>query len=107
MASQAAKDAIFVPSQPFEGVRIQGPDFNIPIELNELLKSYETIGFQATGLARAIELINKMVSYTTHPSWDDLSRIADFLIISLIVVFFSLDFIFFSICSIEKLEIIR
>lgn len=61
MASQAAKDAIFVPSQPFEGIRIQGPDFNIPIELNDLLKSYETIGFQATGLSRAIELINKMV----------------------------------------------
>ncbi|KAK4706170.1 deoxyhypusine synthase, partial [Phenoliferia sp. Uapishka_3] len=61
MASQAAKDAIFVPSEAYEGVRIKGPDFNLPIELDALLKSYETIGFQATGLARAMELINKMV----------------------------------------------
>ena len=61
MASQAAKDAIFVQSEAFDGVRIKGPDFNLPIELDALLKSYETIGFQATGLARAMELINKMV----------------------------------------------
>lgn len=72
MASEAAKEAIFVASQPFEGIKISGPDFNRPYELQELLKSYETIGFQATGLARAIELIDKMVSlltcYTTSPT---------------------------------------
>ena len=61
MASQAAKDAIFVKSEAYEGPRIKGPDFNLPIELDALLASYAGIGFQATGLARAIELINKMV----------------------------------------------
>lgn len=63
MASEAAKEAIFVASQPYEGIKISGPDFNRPYELQELLKSYETIGFQATGLARAIELIDKMVRH--------------------------------------------
>lgn len=62
MASQAAKDAIFVKSEPFQGTRIQGPDFNLPLDLHQLLSSYAGIGFQATGLARAIELIEKMVS---------------------------------------------
>ncbi|KAL8293684.1 hypothetical protein RQP46_000385 [Phenoliferia psychrophenolica] len=60
MAAQSAKDAIFVQSEAYDGLRIKGPDFNLPIELDALLKSYETIGFQATGLARAMELINKM-----------------------------------------------
>lgn len=61
MANQAAKDAIFVPSESFDGIRIKGPDFNLEHSLQELLNSYATIGFQAHGLARAIEIINKMV----------------------------------------------
>jgi len=60
--SSDAKAAVFVKSEDFQGTRIRGPDFNIPHELDALLKSYETIGFQANGLARAMELINKMVS---------------------------------------------
>lgn len=62
MASADAKANVFVKSEAYEGTRIQGPDFNVPVELDALLKSYETIGFQANGLARAIQLINKMVS---------------------------------------------
>ncbi|ORY89466.1 Deoxyhypusine synthase [Leucosporidium creatinivorum] len=58
--SSDAKAAVFVKSEDFQGTRIRGPDFNIPHELDALLKSYETIGFQANGLARAMELINKM-----------------------------------------------
>lgn len=61
MASAAAKEAIFVKSEVYEGTRIQGPDFNLPLELDALLESYKTIGFQANGLARAIEIINQMV----------------------------------------------
>ena len=66
MASNDAKAAVFVKSTPYEGTRIRGPDFNLPHELEDLLKSYETIGFQANGLARAMELVNKMVS-ALHP----------------------------------------
>ncbi|GAA5833337.1 hypothetical protein JCM3766R1_005471 [Sporobolomyces carnicolor] len=59
-ASDAAKAAVFVQSEAYEGTRINGPDFNNRHSLEQLLKSYETIGFQANGLARAIELIDKM-----------------------------------------------
>ncbi|KAI5479891.1 deoxyhypusine synthase [Pseudohyphozyma bogoriensis] len=59
-AADSAKAAVFVASEDYQGTRIKGPDFNIPIELDALLKSYETIGFQASGLSRAIQLIEKM-----------------------------------------------
>jgi deoxyhypusine synthase len=59
-----AHAAVFVPSVevPPEAIRIQGPDFNLPIELDALLQSYEKIGFQANGLKRACDIINRMVS---------------------------------------------
>ncbi|GAA5820681.1 hypothetical protein JCM10212_000453 [Sporobolomyces blumeae] len=59
-ASDAAKAAVFVQSEAYDGTRIQGPNFDHRHSLDDLLKSYETIGFQANGLARAIELIEKM-----------------------------------------------
>jgi len=62
MADAEAKANVFVKSEAYDGTQIKGPDFNLPYELDALLKSYETIGFQANGLARAIHLINKMVS---------------------------------------------
>lgn len=60
----AAQAALFVPSEDLSqsGTKIRGPDFNMPYELERLLNSYATIGFQASGLTRAIEIINKMVS---------------------------------------------
>ncbi|GAA5875297.1 hypothetical protein JCM3774_005772 [Rhodotorula dairenensis] len=57
---EAAKAAVFVQSEDYQGTRIQGPDFNHPHSLDDLLSSYERIGFQANGLARAIQLIDKM-----------------------------------------------
>lgn len=57
----AAKAAVFVQSEQYEGTRIKGPDFNEPQTLESLLQSYERIGFQANGLARAMELVDKMV----------------------------------------------
>ena len=68
MASDAAKQAIFVKSAPYEGVKIVGPDFNAELSLSELLSSYSSIGFQANSLARAIEIIDKMVSPVVHRS---------------------------------------
>jgi len=60
-AADQAKANVFVQSEAYQGTRIQGPDFNEPHSLQQLLDSYQRIGFQANGLARAIELIDKMV----------------------------------------------
>ncbi|UOH84296.1 deoxyhypusine synthase [Cryptococcus neoformans] len=56
MSADPHQNVIF-PSEeiPEDAVDVKGPDFNKPIDLEALLKSYETIGFQATGLARAIQ----------------------------------------------------
>jgi deoxyhypusine synthase len=43
-------------------VSVEGPNFDIPMSLQDLLGSYERIGFQATSLGRAIEIVNRMVS---------------------------------------------
>jgi hypothetical protein len=61
--TQAAKAALFVSSEkvPEDATRIRGPDFNQPIGLDGLLESYASIGFQASGLNKAIEIINRMV----------------------------------------------
>lgn len=56
---------VIFPSEeiPEDAVDVKGPDFNKPIDLEALLKSYETIGFQATGLARAIQVVDEMASF--------------------------------------------
>jgi deoxyhypusine synthase len=40
--------------------KIKGYDFNKAFDFNELIKSYETMGFQATHFAKAIRLVKKM-----------------------------------------------
>ncbi|BEI81897.1 hypothetical protein CcaverHIS002_0210570 [Cutaneotrichosporon cavernicola] len=57
-----AHASVLTPSEaiPENAVHVKGPDLSKPIDLVSLLKSYETIGFQATGLARAIEIIEEM-----------------------------------------------
>lgn len=57
-----AKANIFVPSIPIpaETISINGPDFNNELDLNQLMESYQKIGFQATSLYQSIEIINKM-----------------------------------------------
>ncbi|VEL27540.1 unnamed protein product [Protopolystoma xenopodis] len=42
---------------------VRGYDFNRGIHLDDLLASYLTTGFQATELARAIDVVNAMVSF--------------------------------------------
>lgn len=49
---------------PADAVHIKGPDLSNPITLEELLKSYNTIGFQATGLSRAIQIVEEMVHFS-------------------------------------------
>ncbi|ORX34032.1 putative deoxyhypusine synthase [Kockovaella imperatae] len=57
-----AHASVLTPSEaiPPNAVHIHGPDLSDPIDLVDLLKSYEKIGFQATGLARAIQIVEKM-----------------------------------------------
>ncbi|KAJ6484993.1 Deoxyhypusine synthase [Mycena vitilis] len=57
-----ASSAVLVPSAPLpdSAVSVQGPDFDSPHSLQDFLKSYERIGFQATSLGRAINTVNKM-----------------------------------------------
>ena len=62
-APDAAQNAVFVQSAEISqhATRVQGPDFNFPIELDSLLQSYATTGFQASALSRAMSIIDKMV----------------------------------------------
>jgi deoxyhypusine synthase len=61
--TRAAKAALFVSSEkvPGDATRIRGPDFNQPISLDDLIESYASVGFQASGLSKAIGIINRMV----------------------------------------------
>ncbi|EIW71106.1 hypothetical protein TREMEDRAFT_67569 [Tremella mesenterica DSM 1558] len=58
-----AHSSVLFPSEalPANAVHIAGPDLSKPIDLMALLQGYETIGFQATGLANAITLVEEMV----------------------------------------------
>ncbi|ORZ37547.1 putative deoxyhypusine synthase [Catenaria anguillulae PL171] len=54
--------AVLVHSTSLEGTHavVQGPDFNQPLSLNQLLASYSNIGFPRVVHWQAIDLINKM-----------------------------------------------
>jgi len=58
-----AAAAVLVQSEklPADAPTVQGPDFEQPLDLQGLLKSYERIGFQATSFGHAIGIVNKMV----------------------------------------------
>ncbi|KAG8848098.1 Deoxyhypusine synthase [Tulasnella sp. 330] len=58
----AASQAVLVHSAPvpLDSVSVQGPNFDNPISLQQLLCSYERIGFQATSFGRAISIVEKM-----------------------------------------------
>ena len=46
---------------PDDVPHVKGPDLEQPFTLQSLLSDYERIGFQATSLGKAIEIVNKMV----------------------------------------------
>jgi deoxyhypusine synthase len=46
---------------PETAVSVQGPDFDKSLSVQDLLSSYERIGFQATSLGKAIEIVDRMV----------------------------------------------
>jgi deoxyhypusine synthase len=47
-------------------ISVQGPNFDVPLSLQEFIGSYERIGFQATSLGKAIEVVNRMVRSLIH-----------------------------------------
>ena len=63
-ASAAA--AVLVQSEPLpeDAIPIRGPDLTKPLSLTELLSSYQKIGFQASSLSTAVNIIQNMVCLT-------------------------------------------
>ena len=61
---QGASNAVLLPSHPIpeDTLSVEGPNFECSLSIDELLGSYERIGFQATSLGRAIQVVDKMVS---------------------------------------------
>ncbi|MAH07028.1 deoxyhypusine synthase [Candidatus Pacearchaeota archaeon] len=57
---QTGRDNVMFSSIEPTGLKIKGYDFNQPLNYEKLLDSYLTTGFQATHLAKAINIINKM-----------------------------------------------
>jgi deoxyhypusine synthase len=60
-----ASDAVLLASESLDDAtpQIQGYDFNKGIDYNAILKSYMTIGFQATNFGLAVEEINRMLAW--------------------------------------------
>lgn len=58
-----ASAAVLRPSEPIgsEAVAVHGPNFDETLALDDLIRSYNRIGFQATSLGQAIDIVNKMV----------------------------------------------
>ncbi|MBI2045789.1 deoxyhypusine synthase [Candidatus Pacearchaeota archaeon] len=48
-------------SEEAKGISVRGYDFNAGINYGEILDSYESVGLQASNLAKAIKIINKMI----------------------------------------------
>ncbi|MBI2667471.1 deoxyhypusine synthase [Candidatus Woesearchaeota archaeon] len=55
-----SKKNILKESEDIKGINIKGFDFSKEFNMEKFLDSYETTGFQATNLKRAIEIIKKM-----------------------------------------------
>ena len=60
---QKAKNNVFVQSTELKGDTVQGYDFNQGVDYHKLFESYKSIGFQATNMGRAIDIINDMIKY--------------------------------------------
>jgi len=50
------------------GNKVVGYDFNEGVDYDKMFKAFRTIGFQASNLAEAVDIINEMVSLdcTSH-----------------------------------------
>jgi len=55
-----SEEAILKESEEIEGEKVQGYDFNKGLNWDEIINSFSSTGFQATHLARAVEIIKEM-----------------------------------------------
>ncbi|KAJ3788445.1 Deoxyhypusine synthase [Lentinula aff. detonsa] len=58
----SASAAVLVPSEPISSdhISVQGPNFGKPLSLQDFFHSYTRIGFQATSLGNAIDIVDRM-----------------------------------------------
>ncbi|MEI6849494.1 MAG: deoxyhypusine synthase [archaeon] len=59
---KTAKKNLLRKSEEAKGISIKGYDFSEGVNLDKIIKSFETTGYQATNFARAIDITNKMIS---------------------------------------------
>lgn len=69
--SSSAQAAVFVKSAPVPShfARVCGPNFDQRQSLQSLLEGYGSIGFQASAIAEACSLVDKMVSLPPSSWW--------------------------------------
>jgi deoxyhypusine synthase len=56
-----ARKNIFRESKELDGIKVEGYDFNNGVDYKKIIESFYSTGYQATHLARSIEIINKMI----------------------------------------------
>ncbi len=59
---EIARKNIMRDSEEPDGISVRGPDFNLGVNYSKIIESFETMGFQATHLSRAIEITNRMIN---------------------------------------------
>jgi deoxyhypusine synthase len=59
---KTARENLLRESSEISGTAVKGYDFNKGVDYGGIVKSFASTGFQATHLANAIEIINKMIS---------------------------------------------
>ncbi|MEX0920462.1 MAG: deoxyhypusine synthase [Candidatus Pacearchaeota archaeon] len=60
-SEKIARESILKPSKEIEGISIKGYDFNQGIDYEKIVKSYLSTGFQASHLAKSIDIVKKMI----------------------------------------------
>jgi len=59
---KTARKNVLRDSSDINGVAIKGYDFNNGVDYSKIVASFQSTGYQASHLSRAIELVNKMIS---------------------------------------------
>src|SRR3989344_2621969 len=63
---KAARKNILRKSAEIRGIAIKGYDFNKGVDYSAIVKSFGSSGYQATHLARAIKIVDRMIDEKAH-----------------------------------------
>ena len=63
---KVARNNILKKSAEISGVAIRGYDFNKGVDYSAIVKSFGSSGYQATHLARAIKIVDRMIDEKAH-----------------------------------------